>query len=167
MRFATTYETDVEPFLNEIEGWAKQGLDMGQIASNLGIGRTTLFSYRKEHEELLERLKRGKSHADIQVENALFKRALGYEYEEEKLDWEGNILVKRTLTRKQVAPDPTSCIFWLKNRRSDIWRDRPNENNGEALRLLDGILTALDKTMQTDTPLLNEAPEETSEGDND
>jgi len=52
------------------------------------------------------------------------KRALGYEYEETKVmvDADGKKRVERI--KKQVQPDVTAQIFWLKNRRPDRWRDK-------------------------------------------
>ncbi|MGM0238505.1 HNH endonuclease [Enterococcus sp. AZ103] len=63
-----------------LEGWARDGLSDEQIASNMGISTATLYNYKKKYLEILEALKRGKEVADYEVENALFKSALGYEY---------------------------------------------------------------------------------------
>ena len=64
---------------------------------------------------------------DIEVENALLKRALGYEYVEERIEKSKRDGVKVIQTVKQVVPDTTAQIFWLKNRRPDKWRDKPPE----------------------------------------
>jgi hypothetical protein len=32
--------------------------------------------------------------------------------------------VVKTTVRKHVSPDVTACIFWLRNRQPDKWRDR-------------------------------------------
>ena len=53
------------------------------------------------------------------MENALLKRALGYEYDE--ITYENGEEVKRVT--KQVAPDITAQIFWLKNRKPQQRRD--------------------------------------------
>ena len=60
------------------------------------------------------------------MENALLKRALGYEYEEVKEKFEGNVMTERTVTKKEVIPDVTAQIFWLKNRKRETWADRQN-----------------------------------------
>ena len=37
-------------------------------------------------------------------------------------------MVKKVVTTtKMVIPDVTAQIFWLKNRRPDRWRDKPQE----------------------------------------
>lgn len=64
---------------------------------------------------------------DIQVENALLKRALGYEYMEERAEISEKDGRKVIQTVKQVIPDTAAQIFWLKNRRPDRWRDKPQE----------------------------------------
>lgn len=76
------YESIVEPKLVVIEGWARNGLTIEQIAKNLGISKVTFYKYISEHTELSERLKKGKEIVDIEVENALLKRALGYKVDE-------------------------------------------------------------------------------------
>ena len=84
--------------------------------------------------------------ADIQVENALFKSACGYEYEEVTEERKLNpttgqfemVVTKRV--KRQVQPSNTAQIFWLKNRKPDTWRDRREIDNTEALERLDQIL---------------------------
>lgn len=62
------------------------------------------------------------------MENALLKRALGYEYDE--ITYENGEEVKRVT--KQVAPDITAQIFWLKNRKPQQRRDTKDiEHSGE------------------------------------
>lgn len=107
-----------------IEGWARDGLTDEQIAGNMGVSRSTLNSWKDRYPDILDALKKGKEIVDRQVENALLKRALGYEYEEIKEKYEFGELSERTITKKQVAPDTTAQIFWLKNRKPKDWRDK-------------------------------------------
>lgn len=143
---------DVKDKLTLVEGWARDGLTNEQIADNLGIGKTTFYRMIKEHSELLEHLKKGKEVIDYEVENALLKRALGYKYEEKtyesiynkELDMYTEELTKRVT--KQVAPDTTALIFWLKNRKPKQWRDKVDiegETNKETLNKLDEVLKEL------------------------
>lgn len=132
---------EIEGKLMLVEGWARNGLTDEQIAKNLGIAYSTFRVYVKKYSALSAALKRGKEVVDFEVENALLKRALGYEYEEVtkerilKKDEKGVPLVnihgvpiyEMVITKKvtkQVAPDTTAQIFWLKNRKPQDWRDK-------------------------------------------
>lgn len=126
--------------LLKIEGWARDGLIDEQIAQNIGIRAATLYEWKKRFPEISEALKRGKEVIDRQVENALLKRALGYEYEEVKEKFEGGILTERTVTKKEVVADTTAQIFWLKNRKPDTWRDKPEGTQKGDTSLFEGIV---------------------------
>ena len=108
--------------LVKLEGWARDGLTDEQIAGNAGINPATLYVWKQKYPEISEALKRGKEIVDRQVENALLKRALGYRYDEVTL--ENGVETKRVT--KEVAPDVTAQIFWLKNRKPEAWRDKQN-----------------------------------------
>lgn len=119
--------------LTRIEGWAREGLTDAQIAAKMGIGTSTLYKYQTEHTEIVEALKRGKAPVDNEVENALLKRAKGgFEVKEKRIEkWKDADGVEREHTviiTREVPPDTTAQIFWLKNRRPDLWRDR-HEND--------------------------------------
>lgn len=123
------YEKWLEPDgLLQIEAWARDGLIDEQIAKNMGISYSTLRVWRDKYSALSAALKKGKDIVNIQTENALLKRALGYTSEDikETYDADGN-LTTRVITRKTVPPDVTACIFWLKNRRPDKWGDKPTD----------------------------------------
>ena len=66
--------------LLQLEAWARNGLTDEQIASNMGISRETLNQWKHKYPDISDTLKKGKEVVDIQVENALLKRALGYEF---------------------------------------------------------------------------------------
>ncbi|MDH6367543.1 MULTISPECIES: hypothetical protein [unclassified Breznakia] len=136
------WDTNVKPNLELIEAWARRGAIEADIAKNLNVARSTFENYKRDYPELREALRNGKEPADLQVEAALFKRAVGYEYDEvkEKVDADGGVEV--TTTTKQVAPDTTAQIFWLKNRRSDLWRDKQDvEVSGEVNNPFEGLTT--------------------------
>lgn len=121
--------------LIKIEGWARDGLTDEQIAQNIGISRQTLYDWIKRFPDISDTLKRGKEVIDRQVENALLKRALGYRYDEVTKemvdDGTGRLVVTKVVT-KEVQPDTTAQIFWLKNRKPTEWRDKQQlEHSGE------------------------------------
>lgn len=120
----SVYETDIKDKLALVQGWARNGLTNDQIAHNLGINRTTLYKYQQKYEDFANALKKGKEVVDFEVENALLKRALGYDYVEVKEEIENGVVTKVTRTTKHVSPDVGAAAFWLKNRKPTEWRDR-------------------------------------------
>jgi hypothetical protein len=122
------YNTHVEPKLFLIECWARDGYIDEDIAKKLGISIQTFYVYKKQYSEFSESLKRGKEVIDYQVENALLKRALGYKYIESS-EQDAIFGTKKKEVEKEVAPDVTAQIFWLKNRRPDKWRDVNHSKN--------------------------------------
>ena len=124
------YETHVKDKLILVEAWARDGLIDAQIAHNLGIAYSTFREHVKKYPALSAALKKGKEVIDIEVENALLKRALGYKYKEVTKELVKDIATGETsleVTKeviKEVQPDTTAQIFWLKNRKPHEWRDR-------------------------------------------
>lgn len=129
-RNRTTYKDWItEEGLALIEGWARDGLTQEQIAHNIGINPATVTQWKKERPKIAKALKDGKEVIDRKVENALIKRALGYEYTEQTKEPVYNketdkqeMVVTREVT-KHVEPHTTAQIFWLKNRKPEDWRD--------------------------------------------
>ena len=134
-----------EEGLIKIGGWAKDGLTDEQIAQNIGISRSTLNEWKKRFPDIKDTIKRGKEVVDRQVENALFKSAVGYEYTEitKELTDSGMKVTKRVT--KQVAPNPTSAIFWLKNRKPNVWRDKKETQLSGEMSVNNPLLVCLRK----------------------
>ena len=134
-----------EDGLIKIQGWARDGLIDEQIAHNMGITTKTLYEWKNKYGEISEALKKGKEVIDRQVENALLKRALGYAYDE--TTYEDGVETKRVT--KEVAPDTTAQIFWLKNRKPAEWRDKIEQQQTVTIQD-DGFLEALKGTIEDD-----------------
>lgn len=117
----TDYNPDIHPAI--AESLARKGLTNTEIADGIGIATSTFHNWRDAHPEFMDAVKRGKDSADDNVEKSLYNRAIGYETTEEKALNIGGELVK-TNVKVNIHPDPTSIIFWLKNRRPREWRDR-------------------------------------------
>lgn len=113
--------------LTLLEGWARDGLSDKQIAHNIGITTVTLYDWKNKYPSFANALKNGKEIVDIQVENALLKRALGCTITETTVEESDTGKVKTKTITKQIAPDVVAQIFWLKNRRPDKWRDKREE----------------------------------------
>lgn len=134
-----------------LEAWARDGLTDEQLAVKCNITTSTLYEWKKKYPEISEALKRGKEVIDIEVENALLKRAFGYEYDEVKSEYEDGELIKKTITRKMVIPDTTAQIFWLKNRKPKDYRDKHEvEHSGQINNPYQSLTTEELKKLITD-----------------
>lgn len=143
------YEEWITPEgLLKIEGWARDGLTDEQIAANIGIRAGTLYDWKNRFSDISEALKKGKEVVDRQVENALLKRALGYTYKETTREPVLNpdtgkveLTITKTVT-KQVVPDTTAQIFWLKNRKPETWRDKreiTTDDNDQVMAFIEAM----------------------------
>ena len=103
---------------------ARQGKTEEQIARIVGVSPSTLTYWKQRDLEFFVSLKENKELADEVVEGSLFRRATGYDYTEEASTREGIVELKR-----HAPPDPTSMIFWLKNRKPNEWKDRREEEH--------------------------------------
>ena len=128
----------------QIEGWARDGLTNDQIAQNIGVSGRSFADWVSRFPSLSSTLKKGKAPVDIQVENALLKRALGYEYEETITEVEelagGKQKKHIRKVMKHCPPDTTAQIFWLKNRRPDRWRDKVEQVQTVGNELLESLM---------------------------
>lgn len=122
--------------LLRIEAWARDGLKLAEVAHNIGCSESTLREWRNNHPAISAALKKGREVADIVIENALYKSAQTQiitvrkpikvktvkqdgrkKIEEERIEYAEEQVV--------VPANVTAQIFWLKNRRPDKWRDKP------------------------------------------
>lgn len=139
----TKYDTHVEPRLEEIAAWCRDGYTDEDISKLLGVSHTMFKEYKKTKPSLLTALKRNKAIADIRVEESLYEKATkrtivkqvpmklkrtyiedGYVLTEE--------YIEVTEIEEEIPPDTTAMIFWLKNRKPEEWRDSRNiEHTGK------------------------------------
>ena len=113
--------------LTLLEGWARDGLTDQQISKNCNINTDTLYTWKKKYPEISEAIKKGKEVVDYEVNG-----------------------IETTIITKHIPPDTGAAAFWLKNRRPDKWRDKP-EPEGDAVllkkakELLEDIDSVVDK----------------------
>jgi len=105
-----------------------RGATVEEIADEMGVALSTIYKWRETHPEFSEALNESRALADMDVERTLYQRAMGGKSRETKKVIEivdGQPQVKRVEeTERELAPDVTACIFWLKNRQPQLWRDR-------------------------------------------
>ena len=144
--------------LLRIEGWARDGLTEEQIAKNMGVSRSTLSDYKVKYPDILRAIKNSKEVADREVENALFNKANGYTVKLKKPMKVRHVEYDEVSGRKvaeyerieyieeevHVPADTTAQIFWLKNRKSNEWRDKVTVTDESSLEKLDELISSID-----------------------
>jgi len=112
-------------FAEQAAKLCRLGATEKDLADFFEVSERTLLTWKGQHPEFLLALKQGKALADAEVADRLYQRALGYSHPEDDIRVCDGVIVT-TPTMKHYPPDTTACIFWLKNRRPDRWRDRPD-----------------------------------------
>lgn len=143
---------DIEKSLDNIEVWTIQGFSEKEIANMLEISYSTFRAYKKAYSALFETLCRGKikrQEADAKVEQALYMKACGYNYTEQKevkckdvyYDEEGRQCsterVEVVEIQKHVQGDVAAQKFWLINKKKKVWQENPHkvENDKKLIAL--------------------------------
>ena len=119
------------------------------IAKEIGVSYKTFREWKKKYPEISAALKKGKDPYDDEVEDVLYKYGTGqFKTTTTVTKWIRDpdtgetIVLEGTTTKTQQPPNPTALIFWLKNRRPDLWRDQPhkdrekNGTNGPAVTII-------------------------------
>ena len=112
-----------------LRGWARAGATDAEIAKKIGISAETFCVWKNRFPQFSEALKKGKEVVDLMVEESgLLRRALGMTVTEVTtntyIDKDGEEHTATKTVVKEIPPDVTAQIFWLKNRRPDLWREK-------------------------------------------
>lgn len=141
-------------FKPEFTGQAMKLCQLGatdqEIADFFEVDVRTVYRWKADSDEFCQALKAGKEIADERVERSLFQKAIGYEQDEVKIFMPANAPEPVYAPyRAKVAPDTTAAIFWLKNRRPDLWRDKNQTEHtgsgGGPIRVVDATAAELDE----------------------
>lgn len=117
-------------FVEQSKKLAMLGLTDAEMAKQFGVSESTFHQWKHDYPEFSESLNSGKCIADGEVVAKLYHRAIGYEHPEDDIRVvNGEIVI--TPTVKHYPPDPTSMIFWLKNRQPARWRDKPPQDGDD------------------------------------
>lgn len=112
------------------------GMTDAELAEFFEVSETTINNWKIAHPEFLESIKEGKRKSDAEVANSLRSKAVGAEWEDNQAIKVKKILYENGKKVSEIeevvvvplirrdAPDSTACIFWLKNRKADVWRDK-------------------------------------------
>lgn len=112
-----------EEYDRQVFHLALLGATEEQMGAHFGVSRTTITTWKNKHPAFLTALKKGGAQADAMVAKSLYRRALGYSHKEDYItQFQGKPVIIPTV--KHYPPDTVACIFWLKNRQKEAWRDR-------------------------------------------
>lgn len=137
-----------------LHAWARNGKNLQHIARKIGINEATLWKWRKQSPSINNALNDSREMADNMVEDALYKSALGY------TDANG----------KEYPPNVNACIYWLKNRRSKEWRDKPvgEQDDEKSLQeLSNALLTSAKQLLEGNSDNADEKASECDVADNE
>ena len=108
----------------------KLGATDRELAEFFGVSESTLNLWKSDYPTFSESLKRGKDESDARVEQSLYRRALGYSHDAVKILMTKDGDVYREEYVEHYPPDTVACIFWLKNRQPEQWRDKFDVDTG-------------------------------------
>lgn len=97
----------------EYDAQARKLCELGatnkDLADFFGVSERTIEEWQVRIESFAVASRVGKEHADERVKASAFKVAIGYEYDEEFIDRNGNKQTRRVV----VPPNPTMQMKWL------------------------------------------------------
>lgn len=139
--------------LKRLECMARKGYRDIDIAKKIGISKVTFYDWKKRFPKFAEALQRGKDEYDDAVEDTLYNMTQGYYVDEEVVevreDAAGNKILHRKKTKRYIPPSITAIIYWLQNRRGDVWKTRASEHQNRKIQL-DQKRLELDQEKQED-----------------
>lgn len=147
-----------------------------RLADFFEVDVRTIYRWKKEHRDFAEAVESGKGPADAEVAHSLYRRANGYSYKAEKVVRDPTTKGYQPVEYEaHMPPDTIACIFWLKNRQPDKWRDVKQHEvgkPGDFSNLSDDELRAraadeaealgygdLAKKLRQNTPLIDVTPQ--------
>lgn len=132
-------------FIEQAAKLCKLGATDRDLADFFQVTISTLNLWKTQYPEFSESLKLGKAAADERVEQSLYHRAIGYSHEATKILMTKDGDVYREEYIERYPPDPVSCIFWLKNRRPDLWRDKHDIEHSGKVSLEQLVLGSIER----------------------
>ena len=101
---------------------------MPDLADVFEVAPRTIDNWIANIPEFAKAVREGRAVADARVARSLYERAVGYQHTVEQTVLHRGEERKLTNT-VQYPPDTGACIFWLRNRRRDVWGNRRPAND--------------------------------------
>lgn len=128
--------------LAQVRAIAWRGATDEEIADTFGIDVGLIEKWKLTYPSFREAIENGRTHADAQVVESLFKECIGYDYEEDALTRTGRV---RSLKRR-ARPNGELIKFWLTNRQKDYWSSRQSIDGGSSNTRGGGVLPVKTET---------------------
>ena len=103
-----------------IQSWANDGLTDAEICKKMGIAVTTLWRWCNQEEKIRNAIIRGRDTMTMEVENMMYKCAMGFTYKEQQVTKDGDIVE----VERYYEPSQEAQKFILTNRRKDKWKSK-------------------------------------------
>lgn len=147
------FETHVLPNLKKIAKWAEKGASQAEIAVKLNVAVSTFKLYlakgdkgEEPYTDLSDCFRRACEVPDNEVQAALYKSAIGYNAQVAKTFKVKEIIYDETTGKKlreteklqtgydevHVPANVTAQMFWLANRKPEMWRYKPEPVDGDS-----------------------------------
>jgi hypothetical protein len=109
------YESHVEPYLDKIYEWLKQGYTDYSIAEQLGIHPVSFIRYKERYDNLASLYTRATHERNRLVMNKMFQRATGEKVTliKQKATKDGEIL--DLVEEQYIPPDVNAADLYLRN----------------------------------------------------
>ena len=146
------YETHVKRRLDDIKRWAAAGATEAEICAALGVSVSSFNLYKTQYSELTDTLRAGRQTVVVEIKAALYKKALGFKYQEKVGRSKGED-VQTEIYERYSPPDTTAAAMLLRN-YSDEWRDK-DKQTAEFRRQEIAIKKALAESNNFDVNLTN------------
>lgn len=130
-----------DEFPKQAHKYCLLGATNEDLAKLFEVATSTIGKWIAEIPAFSDAVKAGRAEADAKVSTSLFHRATGYSHAAVKIFQYEGAPVEVPYT-EHYPPDATSMIFWLKNRRPDLWRDKTEHEHSGSVNLLETLEAA-------------------------
>ncbi len=115
--------TDYKSTYDELaHNYSLMGATNDQLAGFLGVTSRTIGNWIANHESFATAVHDGRALADSRVARSLYGRAVGYDRTVKRTTERGGETTTVT-TELHYPAHAQCCIFWLRNRRRETWRE--------------------------------------------
>jgi len=104
------------------------GATNADLADAFEVAPRTIDNWMANIPEFAKKVREGRAVADARVARSLYERAVGYQHTVEQTVLHRGAERKLTNT-VHYPPDTGACIFWLRNRRRDLWGNQRPAND--------------------------------------